>query len=57
MKKTLDDFKSIDADLDAGVAIQESDIEDETERQKLLEQIMMFLASGDSEECSICLEI
>lgn len=39
---------SVDADLDGQAML--SEVENEEERQKLLEQIMMFLASGDSEE-------
>lgn len=27
------------------------------EREKLIQQLMQLLSSGDSEECSICLEI
>ena len=34
----------------------ENGIRDE-EREKLIQQLMQLLSSGDSEECSICLEI
>jgi len=35
---------------------QDNEIRDE-EREKLIQQLMQLLSSGDSEECSICLEI
>jgi len=41
--------------------IDDNDVEDKSdisdvEREKLIEQLMQLLSSGDSEECSICLE-